>query len=267
MSLSAITAAEAAFTVLACEPSPMCFDARGIAGLPEHPLDLLDLRARLGARTPGGKVLPDDSVDEVWRRLAGAAREWGPAWVVAAVGIAAPGLTRMAARLSTGRAHLGEDIDSEIVTGFLQALRTEDLAAPRVWVRMAWAAWRCAERAAQLRDEVEIPLDLPTGSRMPRAPYGHPDLILARAASLGVISREGAALIGETRIGDVLIDQIAAARGVSAPVLRMRRLRAEQDLLAALARGDLYGTGIAATCDEQARARADGLTPAGRSAA
>lgn len=98
------------------------------------------------------------------------ARQWGPAWVVAATGIAVPGLARMAARLKTGRRGLGEDIESEMVTGFLTGLRRDDVDAPRVWLRLMWAAWRAGDRARRVRQDVELLADVPDTSRIPKSP-------------------------------------------------------------------------------------------------
>jgi hypothetical protein len=232
MSTSAITAAEEAFTVLAACPAPLAFDARGIPGLPDRHLDLLQLRDLLTDRG-----VPAPVVDTVWRRLTVQARNWGPAWVVAAVGMAVPGLTRLAARLTAGHAAQSDDIASEVVAGFLHELRTTDLDPPRVWLRLLWAAWRAGLRARQVRDFAELPDDLPAGASTPRVPYGHPDLLLGRAVAAGILTRYEADLIGDTRLGDVLVDQLADQQGVSAAVLRMRRNRAERRLLAALARG------------------------------
>ncbi len=233
---TALTAADAAFTRLVCQPAPLAFDGRPIAGLPDRMLPLDELRDLL--LTPG---LSAEVSDAVWRQLIGQARHWDPAWKVAAVGVAVPGLTRLAARLSEGHAALADDIDSEILTGFLNALRTDKLTPPRVWLRLCWAAWRAGHAVRKPDDTVELPAELPTGSRTPRRPYGHPDLILGRAVAAGIITQPQADLIGSTRLGDVLIEQIAAEHGVSAPIIRMRRRRAERTLLAALRRGDLAG--------------------------
>jgi len=262
MTMSAITAADEAFAVLAAQPSPLAFDARGVPGLPARHLDLLELRKRLTGHARGVPLLSDQAVDVVWRRLAFQARTWGPAWVVAAVGMAVPGLNRIASRLSAAHPGLAEDIDSEVVVGFLQALRTDDLLPPRVWLRLLWAAWRCGDRVRHVRETVELPLDLATGSSTPRAPYGHPDLLLGRAVALGVLTPEMAALIGDTRIGDTLIEQRAAEQGLSAPVLRMRRHRAEQALVRSLNRGDLSSlTGsVPLSRDPAVQARLDGFT-------
>jgi hypothetical protein len=234
MTLSAITAADEAFTVLAVLPAPLAFDARGIEGLPDRHLDLLELRAALT-----GRGLPVATTDVVWRRLAAQARAWGAEWVVAAVGVAVPGLRRVAVRLTAGCPQLAEDIDSEVVAGFLTELRAGDVQPPRVWLRLLWAAWRSGQAVLRVHDTTALPEEIPSWASTPRRPYGHPDLLLGRAVVAGVITAEQAALIGETRLGEVLVEQLADEQGVSAPVLRMRRQRAEQALLAALSRGSV----------------------------
>ncbi|MER7333543.1 MULTISPECIES: hypothetical protein [unclassified Micromonospora] len=72
-------------------------------------------------------------------------------------------------------------------------------------------------------------------------PYGHPDLLLGRAAAAGLITAEAAELISATRFGDALIEHLAAEQGVTASALRMRRRRAERVVAAAVTRGDLSG--------------------------
>jgi hypothetical protein len=239
---SALHAAERAFQVLAVRPAPLSFDGRSLPGLPDRHLDLLELRGLLV-----GRRLPPETVDVVWRRLMLQAREWGPAWVVAATGTAAPGLSRMVSRLSVGHRPLAEDIESEVLAGFLHALRHADPAPPRVWLRLAWAAWRAGDRVRRVRDDATLLGDLPAGSRVPRPPYGHPDLLLGRAVAVGVLTAEEAELIGETRLGDVLTEVLADARGVSPQVLRMRRSRAEHRLVAALREGCLSEVVVSAS--------------------
>jgi hypothetical protein len=257
MTVSAIAAADEAFTVLAVRPAPLAFDARGIQGLPERHLDLLELRGLLTSR-----AVPGPTTDLVWQRLATQARGWGPAWVVAAVGVAVPGLSRVATRLACGRPQLAEDVDSEVVAGFLAELRTTDLDQPRVWLRLLWAAWRSGQRVCRTHDFVELPEDVPVGASTPRVPYGHPDLLLGRAVAAGVITAYEADLIGETRLGGVLVEQLADQQGLSAPVLRMRRQRAERKLVPALSRGQVGDVvlGATPTRDPSAQARLDGVS-------
>jgi hypothetical protein len=230
---TALTQADEHFALLVCPPAPLSFDARPVPGLPDRMLPLDALRQQFVA---GVTV---ETSDAAWRQLADHARHWGPAWVVGAVGVAIPGLTRMAARLSHGAADLAEDIDSELLAGFLHALRTGPLDPPRIWLRLCWAAWRAGLTARQTDTTAELPAELPTGGSAPRRPYGHPDLILGRAVAAGIITQRQADLIGATRLGDVLIDQIATEQGLSPSVIRMRRKRAERTLVKALLHGDL----------------------------
>ena len=230
---TALTHADEHFKLLVCPPAPLSFDARPIPGLPDRMLPLDELRKLLLGN------VPVDTSDAVWRQLAHHARHWGPAWVVGAVGVAVPGLTRMAARLSRGAPELAEDIDSELLAGFLHALRTDPLDPPRIWLRLCWAAWRAGLTARRSDTTVELPADLPTGGSAPRRPYGHPAPILGRAVAVGIITQRQADLIGATRLGDVLVEQIAAEHGVAPSVIRMRRKRAERRLVKALTHGAL----------------------------
>ncbi|BEL05715.1 hypothetical protein Q0Z83_039060 [Actinoplanes sichuanensis] len=233
MSRTALHVAEDAFRLLVGEPGPLVFDGRPVPGLPDRLLPLDELGTLLVAGTPA------EVSDAVWRHLAGRARNDGPGWVVGAVGVALPGLTRMAGRLSAGVPGLADDIDAELLAGFLTALRGADLQPPRVWLRLCWAAWRAGKRARTTDDLLELPPDVPVGSRSPHRPYGHPDIVLGRAVHAGVLTAEQADLIGATRLGDVLVEQIAVAGGETGSVVRMRRRRAELKLVAALRRGDL----------------------------
>jgi hypothetical protein len=233
---TALTTAERAFELLTCEPAPLVFDARLVPGLPDMTMPLDQLRKLLLFER-----YDSDSTDALWRQLAHHARAWGPAWVVGAIGVALPALTHLAAKISRGHTRHADDVDSEVLAGFLQALRTADLEAPRLWLRMCWAAWRAGVAVVKDTDTEELPLDLSSGSRSPRMPYGHPDLLLGRAAAIGLITPEAAELISATRFGDTLIEQLAAEKGVTASVLRMRRRRAERAVAAAVVRGDLSG--------------------------
>ncbi|WBB69128.1 hypothetical protein [Micromonospora sp. WMMD812] len=231
---TALTTAEKAFALLTCEPAPLTFDARAVPGLPDTTMPLDELRKLLLCER-----YDSSTTDELWRQLAHHARECGPAWVVGAIGVAVPALTHLAARISRGHTRHADDVDSEVLAGFLQALRTADLAPPRLWLRLCWAAWRAGAAVANSDDGQELPLDLSSGSRSPRMPYGHPDLLLGRAAAAGLITTEAAELISATRFGDALIEHLAAEMGVAASALRMRRRRAERVVAAAVTRGDL----------------------------
>jgi hypothetical protein len=93
-------------------------------------------------------------------------------------------------------------------------------------------------------------------------PVRAPDLILGRAVTLGVISAEQRELIAATRLDRELIEEIAARTGIAASVLRMRRVRAERKLLAALERGDLDPDSAAVIATGRARRQRRGEPPA-----
>ena len=57
----------------------------------------------------------------------------------------------------------------------------------------------------------------------------------------GVINADQAELISATRLGRVLVEDLAAKAGIAASVLRMRRRRAELAVVRALTDGDLSG--------------------------
>ncbi|GAA1370320.1 hypothetical protein [Catellatospora chokoriensis] len=237
---SALGQAEQAFAMLVCEPSPILFDARCVEGLPDEPLPLEELR-RLVLK---GR-LNSTVTDGIWRQLALQARSWGPGWVVAAIGVALPGLTRMAAALTRAHPGCADEIDSELLTAFLNEVRHADLAKPRLWQRWCWTAWRAALGTVRVEDTESMPAEFASGSRTPLRPYGHPDLVLGRAVAAGVLTAAQAELISATRLGDALIDELAAVEGVTASVLRMRRRRAERRLASAIAAGDVTGPGAA----------------------
>ncbi|MEV6489102.1 hypothetical protein AB0M20_10800, partial [Actinoplanes sp. NPDC051633] len=116
---SPLAAADRAFKLLIEPPTPIRFDGRGITGLPAAILPLERLRTLL--------LSPKTAVavrDAVWRELVVHARRDGPAWVVAAVGVAMPGLRRVAGMLATGWHGDTRDLDAEVLLGFVERLRT-----------------------------------------------------------------------------------------------------------------------------------------------
>ena len=62
----------------------------------------------------------------MWAELVRRARSGDPAWVVGLVGVAMPGLRRAAATLSASYRGDPDDLQTEILTGFLAALRALD---------------------------------------------------------------------------------------------------------------------------------------------
>jgi hypothetical protein len=78
---------------------------------------------------------------------------------------------------------------------------------------------------------VELPVSAPTA--------GHPDLVLARAVTAGVITAFEAELIGATRLEGVSVAGYAQGLGKAVKAVYKARDRAEERLVAAIRAGVL----------------------------
>ena len=152
-----------------------------------------------------------------------------------------PGLRRAAASLGLGYCGDPADLQAEILTGFLTALRAldpDDLEDIPLASRLCWAAWRagrahaCADARWSAGRRVLDP-----GHDAPAMPWGHPDFVLAAAVTRGVLSPAQARLIGANRLEGIPLSRIAAQHGVSHSALCNQRKRAEKALTAAITAG------------------------------
>jgi hypothetical protein len=221
-----LRAAEEAFVALCTGPRPLALHGRGLAGLPPTLVPLTRLRQLLLDRSVGPATR-----HAVWTQILDRARSGRPEWVLAAVGLAMPGLAGMAARLRTSTDADGADLEAELLTGFLTALRDLDPGNGRIAARLCWAAYRAADsyrRAEPARSGRVSPLP---GSASPPRPYGHPDLVLADLTARGVLSTYEAELIAATRLEGARLEDLSAAWGVPASTLTRDRSRAEARLL------------------------------------
>jgi hypothetical protein len=142
-----------------------------------------------------------------WAEMVRRARPGNPAWTVGLVGVAVPGLRRAAASLAAAYHGPTADLEGEVLTGFLAAMRAldlDDLNRVPLASRLCWAAWRAA-RAAAYADATWAARrrDLPEACSRPVPPWGHPDFVLAAAARAGILTRPEAALIGRNRLEHV----------------------------------------------------------------
>jgi hypothetical protein len=197
--------------------------------------------------------------DGVWRELVARARREGPAWVVAAVGVAMPGLRAMAGKLAAGYAGDTDDLDAELLAGFVRKLREVevDVDEPKVLLRLLWAAERAGRKVRYAQVSTD-PLEFePAGPRTPLLPWGHPDLVLASAVRAAVIDTDEAAMIAATRLEGVPVEVAATWWGIAPQRASQWRKLAERRLVAAIRAGELSEVaaraGSGADRDEQAR--------------
>ena len=223
---SPLDAVDAAFVALTTGPQPLLLDLdalRAGTDLPEGRLGLPALGCWL-LRHPRSYA----ARDAVWRELIRRARLDGPAWVIAATALAMPSLRRYAGQLRRGWGGDAYDLDAEILTGFLTALRDRaDLARPAPYASLCRAAWR-AGHELHLRDGAEaIPLpeeilEHVTGPRTPKRPWGHPDLLVRRAVELGIVDACDEQPYIDLRLGHRAIEPVAARLGLAVDTLRRR---------------------------------------------
>ena len=83
------------FTWLVTGPHPVSLDGRDFEGLPNRELPLDEVRDHLLARS-----CSQSTKDAVWAHLVLCSRAEGATWTVAAVGVALPALTSVAATLA-----------------------------------------------------------------------------------------------------------------------------------------------------------------------
>jgi DNA-directed RNA polymerase specialized sigma24 family protein len=173
--------------------------------------------------------------DVVWRELVRLVRASGEPWPTVAVGLALPGLRTAAARLVRDYSGDPEDLDSELVTAFYEALAEADIDGPMVCAKLRATAYNQVRRmrygamayAARTRD-----LDtLPEPSLTP-AWDGHPDFVLASAVNASVITREEAELIGASRLDGTSLSAVAQRLGLPITTAWCRRKSAEARLTA-----------------------------------
>ena len=232
-------AADAAFRLLCAGPQPLAVHASKIAaGLPDRPVPLDELRVLLLHPSTGARAR-----NQVWAELVRRARAGDPAWVIGLAGIAMPGLRRAAGSLAAAYRGDPADLQAEVLTGFLAAVRAldpDDLESVPLASRLCWAAWRagqqhaCADAGWASRRH-----DLAGWRDGPDLPWGHPDFVLAAAVRQGILTRGQAHLIGRNRLEGVPLSQIAAETGISHSALCNRRKRAEKAIADAIESGFL----------------------------
>jgi DNA-directed RNA polymerase specialized sigma24 family protein len=224
--------AEHAFQLLCQGPGALAIDGERVGhGLPARLIPLTELRCLL--RHP---AVPHAARDAAWRELIRLARKHGDVWVTGCLGVALPGLRRLAAGLSRGSGD-ATDVAAEVVVGFTHAIEHIEAATPRVTLRLHRATRMACARA---RCRSAVPTPLPPAvldSAAPPRSGGHPDLLLAGAVAQGIITRLDAQLIGTTRLENVSLRRIAKHLRMPYDVLRKRRAAAEARLREAILSG------------------------------
>ncbi len=249
-----------AFAQLESGSDPLTVDGTPITGLPDRPIPLGELRARL--LHPAASYATRDAALAV---LAARARSDGGDWTVGLIGVLLPGLRRALVPLAAPCPGRRADLEAEMLVGVLVALDRVPPGRPRP---AGWLTGRAFDAAKQLlrRDQAEtaVPEGEPAPELARPMPSGNPEAVLARAVAAGVLCDDDAELIAATRLEKISLALAAAIRGVSYPAAARRRQRAEQ-ALAGWIRGGFVADGAGtAGCRGAGRPR-QGRRPGQRS--
>jgi len=230
-------AADTAFRLLCAGPRPLALHASRVApGLPGRPVPLDELRVLLLHPSTSARAR-----NLVWAELVRRSRAGDPAWTVGLAGIAIPGLRRAVGNLAAAYRGDPADLQSEVLTGFLAAVRALDLDGldeVPLASRLCWAAWRAGQEMA-LADAgwAARRRDLPEWLDGPARPPGHPDVVLSAAVREGILTPGQAGLIARNRLEGIPLSQIAAETGIRHSALCNRRKKAEKAITDAIANG------------------------------
>ena len=228
-----------AFRLLTTGPRPLALHGASLSGeLPDRLVPLCEMRAVL--------LQPATSTaarNAVWAELVRRALAGSPAWTVALAGVALPGLYRAVAALAAAGRTDPADLETEVLAGFLAALRQldpDDLAGIPLASRLTWAAYRAGARLAWADAAwAARHSGLDEDSGPPPRPSGHPDFVLAAAVRRGVITAADAELIGASRLEGIPLRRLSARDKTRHDSLCRRRAKAERKLAAAVLSGDL----------------------------
>lgn len=230
-SASPLHAVESAFAVLSVGEAPLTLPAVLLGQAAPADADQYTLAGLRDLMAAKSSPLSPQARDAVWAELVRRSRESGAEWTVAACGMALPALRKLAADYARSFDGPTEDLEAEILTGFLDRLAVVEVGKTGIFPDLWWAARRAASRTAA----AEIDFARHTigfASAPPPAPVGHEDLVLARACRNGVITEQDAELIGMTRLDGMPLAEAAALLGASRNAVKIRRQRAEARLAA-----------------------------------
>ncbi len=216
---------EATFDLLVSGPRPLALCARELAGLPDRPVPLGELKARLLHPSTPYAVR-----DAIVGALVALAKREGGAWTVGVAGVLLPGLRRAIWPLTRAYPERAHDVEAEALAAFLGALGRARPGRAHLSAWLCWHARNGAKRVlnAELAERGRPGTD-PVSAAPPR-PWGHPDFVLRRAVAAEVIKAADAELIARTRLDGEDIGEIARRLGLDYETVRSRRGRAEAKL-------------------------------------
>lgn len=164
--------------------------------------------------------------DAIWAELVQLAQVRAGDWQLAAVWVMLPGLRSVSRKIFRRTRVEIKEIDSAVVTGFLEALHAVDPNRPHLGAHLWWKAHNYASRAcAALTLETPVEnIELAAGADDQGMAYRDS---LVEAVHEGVLTGAEADLIGRTRLEGERLGAVAEQMGLRYHACHQRRARAE----------------------------------------
>jgi hypothetical protein len=176
----------------------------------------------------------------VWGAVMRKARRRETGWFLVAAGLAYPKLVHKARLLAAAFGGDTVEDQADLIEAFLKAvcdIDVEDRSIPDLGASAAWRAYTAVRR--ERRRELAAPVCAPLGneSAAPAPVAQHPDILLARAVRLRVITAAEAEYIGRSYLEDTPIDEILAWARIPRATFFRYRAAAETRLVEAIRGG------------------------------
>jgi hypothetical protein len=173
----------------------------------------------------------------VWGAVVRKARRRQAGWILAALGLAYPKLVHKSQMLAANFGGDRVEDQADLIEAFIRAVCAIDAADPTIrdmGAVASWAAFNALKRERRRESAAPAIVPLDVESRVQAPAVGHPDIVLARAVRLEVITAEEAEYIGRSRLEDTPIDEIVAWSGLSRATFFRYRADAEARLVKAI---------------------------------
>jgi hypothetical protein len=230
MNGSPLEQVEHAYLRYAYGPDPVLFWGGYDTGLSNRGHTLPEVTAMLT-----DKATSAAAKDQVWKSLVRLAHISKHDWKVIAAGLAIRGLKRAVTRARYHAPNIDnrDDLESAAMAGFIEAIETIDTGKRQICARLCQAAYVNARRyAIELKQYQQSMCSAVYESHPPPDQHQHVDLVLIEAIEEGIITKQQADLILETRLEKRSLRQSANGHGIEFAKARYERRHGEHELYA-----------------------------------
>lgn len=198
-----------AFAALLASPDqPALPGAELGCGLPARDIPACELKTILMSQATAATVKR-----AIWTALVERCRAGMSEWIFVATGLAYPGLAGQALRICQAAPGDRDDIQGELVLEFVEALYIVDTHDPDIADVAGWLCSKAVTNSRKAREALDITgtvaITKVPESAAPSLQVSHPDIVLARAVRLGVLTEKEADMIARLFLEDQPAGKVA----------------------------------------------------------